>query len=143
MNGARPGVLLVDDVEANLVALRAWLENLGCDLVLAGSGNQALRQLLKREVAVMLLDVQMLEMDGYEVARFARDNPATRDVPIIFLTAINAHGGPQRGARSARQRDGPVAQQDPFVDVVSDEHHRLARGPLRCQRRAPRSRLAA
>jgi two-component system NtrC family sensor kinase len=56
-------------------------------VVVAKTGNEALRQLLKREFAVLLLDVQMPEMDGYEVAHHARDNPATRDVPIIFLTA--------------------------------------------------------
>jgi two-component system NtrC family sensor kinase len=83
----RPPVLIVDDVEANLVALRALLDGLGCDVVVAKTGNDALRQLLKREFAVLLLDVQMPEMDGYEVAHHARDNPATRDVPIIFLTA--------------------------------------------------------
>jgi two-component system, sensor histidine kinase and response regulator len=84
----RPTVLLVDDVEANLIALEAQLGNMGCDLVRAMSGNEALRELLKREFAVMLLDVQMPEMDGYEVATYARENPATRDVPIIFVTAM-------------------------------------------------------
>ncbi len=83
----RPPVLVVDDVEANLVAFRAVLDGLGCDVVVVKSGNDALRQLLKREFAVILLDVQMPEMDGYEVAHHARDNPATREVPIIFLTA--------------------------------------------------------
>ena len=85
----RAPVLIVDDVEANLVALRALLDGLGCEVVVAKSGNEALRQLLKREFAVLLLDVQMPEMDGYEVAHHARDNPATRDVPIIFLTAAH------------------------------------------------------
>jgi two-component system NtrC family sensor kinase len=84
-----PAVLIVDDVEANLVALRALLEGLGCTVASAISGNQALRLLLKQEFAVMLLDVQMPEMDGYEVARHARMMPATRDVPIIFLTATH------------------------------------------------------
>ncbi len=86
--GIRPSVLLVDDVEANLVALEAHLCDLNCDLVTALSGNEALRQLLHREFALILLDVQMPEMDGYEVARYARDNPKTRDVPIIFVTAL-------------------------------------------------------
>ncbi len=90
---ARPAVLAVDDVEANLVALRAVLEDMDCDVVFARSGNDALRQLLRREFAVMLLDVQMPEMDGYEVAHHARRNPATRDVPIIFLTAANNSEG--------------------------------------------------
>jgi two-component system NtrC family sensor kinase len=85
----RPAILLVDDVPANLVALQALLSGFDCDLVLARSGHQALRTLLKQEFALMLLDVQMPEMDGYEVARHAQENPATRDVPILFLTATN------------------------------------------------------
>ena len=88
-DAARPPVLIVDDVEANLVALRALLDGLSCEVVVARSGNEALRLLLKREFAVLLLDVQMPEMDGYEVAHHARENSATRDVPIIFLTAAH------------------------------------------------------
>jgi two-component system, NtrC family, sensor kinase len=84
-----PAVLIVDDVEANLVVLRALLDNVRCTVTSASSGTQALRALLRTEFAVMLLDVQMPEMDGYEVARHARMNPATRDVPIIFLTATH------------------------------------------------------
>jgi two-component system NtrC family sensor kinase len=85
----RPSVLIVDDVEANLVALDALLEGLGCQVAQASSGERALRMLLRQDFAVMLLDVQMPDMDGYEVARHARMNPATRDVPIIFLTATH------------------------------------------------------
>jgi len=84
----KPRILLVDDVEANLIALEAQLDDMDCDLVRASTGNEALRQLLAGEFAVMLLDVQMPEMDGYEVARYARGNPATRDIPIIFVTAM-------------------------------------------------------
>jgi signal transduction histidine kinase len=84
----RARVLLVDDVEANLIALEAGLDGMGCDLVRANSGNDALRLLLGGEFAVMLLDVQMPDMDGYEVARYARENPTTRAVPIIFVTAM-------------------------------------------------------
>jgi signal transduction histidine kinase len=83
-----PSVLIVDDVEANLIALEAQLSLLDCNLVLVNSGNDGLRELLRREFAVMLLDVQMPEMDGYEMAAYARENPATRDVPIIFVTAM-------------------------------------------------------
>ena len=89
MTPTQPKVLLVDDVEANLVALEGILERLPCQLVRANSGNEALRLLLKQEFAVMLLDVQMPEMDGYEVAQHARDNPHTRDVPVIFVTATH------------------------------------------------------
>jgi two-component system NtrC family sensor kinase len=86
---SQPAVLLVDDVDANLVALQALLGDLDCELVLARSGNAALRQLLRREFAAVLLDVQMPGMDGYEVAEYARNNSATKDVPILFLTATH------------------------------------------------------
>jgi two-component system sensor histidine kinase/response regulator len=89
MNVAEPKVLLVDDVEANLVALEGILGRMPCQLVRANSGNEALRLLLKHEFAVMLLDVQMPEMDGYEVAQHARDNSDTRNVPVIFVTATH------------------------------------------------------
>lgn len=92
-SAGRPAVLAVDDVEANLIALRALLEDMDCEIVFARSGNDALRLLLRREFAVILLDVQMPEMDGYEVAHHARRNPSTRDVPIIFLTAANNSEG--------------------------------------------------
>ncbi len=86
---APPGVLLVDDVEANLIAMEAQLAKLDCQLVRASSGNEALKLLLKQEFAVMLLDVQMPEMGGYEVASYVRKNPTTRDMPIIFVTAMH------------------------------------------------------
>jgi two-component system sensor histidine kinase/response regulator len=84
----RPTVLIVDDVEANLIALDAALGSLDCDLVRARSGNDGLRALLRHDFAVMLLDVHMPEMDGYEMAAYAREHPSTRDVPIIFVTAM-------------------------------------------------------
>ncbi len=109
IRGARRGaVLVVDDVEANLTAMDALLSELGCEIVLARSGNEALLHLLKRDFAVMLLDVQMPEMDGYEVARYARENPATREVPIVFLTAGGtARSGPDLArAKSNGSEDG-------------------------------------
>lgn len=86
---AKPAVLIVDDIKANLLAMEALLENLGCELVSVSSGREALQALLKREFAVMLLDVQMPQMDGYEVAMLARQNPVTSEVPIIFITAMH------------------------------------------------------
>ncbi|MBX3259148.1 MAG: response regulator [Labilithrix sp.] len=83
-----PKVLIVDDVEANLIAMEALLGGLDCVIVRAGSGNDALRWLLRHEFAAMLLDVQMPGMDGFEVARLARMNPRSREVPIIFVTAM-------------------------------------------------------
>jgi len=84
-----PNILLVDDVEANLTAVEAVLAHVPCELLRARSGNEALRTLLRKEVALILLDVQMPEMDGFEVASHLNSNPHTKDIPIIFLTAIH------------------------------------------------------
>ena len=80
-------ILLVDDHRENLIALEAVLEPLGERLVSAQSGDQALRALLHEDVAVILLDVRMPDMDGLETARIIRSRPSTRHIPIIFLTA--------------------------------------------------------
>lgn len=84
-----PRVLLVDDRPDNLLALRAVLEPLGLDLVEAASGEEALRHLLAGEFALIILDVQMPVLDGFETARLIRGRERTRYVPIIFLTAIS------------------------------------------------------
>ena len=87
---APPGqVLMVDDRADNLLALEAVLEPLGAELVRAGSGEEALRHLLSAEVAVIILDVQMPGMDGFETARLVKAREKTRNFPIIFLTAIS------------------------------------------------------
>jgi signal transduction histidine kinase len=84
-----PRVLLVDDRPDNLLALRAVLEPLGLELVEADSGEEALRHLLAGEFALIILDVQMPGLDGFETARLIRGRERTRYVPIIFLTAIS------------------------------------------------------
>jgi len=85
----RATILMVDDRPQNLMALRALLEPLGHELVAAGSGEEALRELLHRDVAVILLDVQMPGMDGFETAELIKRRERTRHIPIIFLTAIS------------------------------------------------------
>ena len=82
-------VLLVDDRPENLLALEAILESLGQTLVYEHSGEDALRQLLRHDVAVILLDVQMPELDGFETARLIKQRERTSHVPIIFVTAIS------------------------------------------------------
>ena len=81
-------LLLVDDNEANLVAMQATLEELGEELVLADSGKKALRLLLDDEFAVVLLDVDMPMLDGFEVAALMRQVNKLQHTPIIFLTAL-------------------------------------------------------
>jgi PAS domain S-box-containing protein len=84
-----PSVLLVDDRPENLLALVAVLEPLQVRLRTAESGEEALRALLEEDFAVVLLDVQMPGMDGFETARFIRGRERSRTTPIIFLTAVS------------------------------------------------------
>lgn len=79
--------LLVDDLEQNLLSLEALLRRPGLHMLKAKSGPEALELLLKHDIALALLDVQMPGMDGFELAEFMRGNMRTRHVPIIFLTA--------------------------------------------------------
>jgi len=82
-------ILIVDDRAENLLALEAILERLGQKLVRAHSGDEALRLLLTHDFAVILLDVQMPGIDGFETARLIKSRERTRYIPIIFLTAIS------------------------------------------------------
>jgi PAS domain S-box-containing protein len=84
----QPRVLLVDDDERNLLAVHSILEDLG-EVVTAKSGEEALRHLLKSEFAVILLDVYMPGMDGYETAQIIRSRDQTKGIPIVFLSAVN------------------------------------------------------
>ncbi|MEP6574517.1 MAG: response regulator [Gemmatimonadota bacterium] len=86
----RVNILLVDDQRENLIALEAMLEPLEQNLILAGSAREALRVLLRTEVAAILLDVKMPDMDGPETAALIRERESTRHTPIIFLTAAEA-----------------------------------------------------
>ena len=85
----RVNILLVDDQPANLLALEAMLQGLGQTLVKAESGREALRRLLTHDFAVILLDVKMPDMDGFETAALIRQRDKSRDTPIIFLTAAD------------------------------------------------------
>src|SRR4051812_25604621 len=88
MNPAQPvNILLVDDHPQNLVALSAILEDPAYNLVTAASGPEALGILLKMDLAVILLDVMMPGMDGFEVASLIKQREKTRTIPIIFVTA--------------------------------------------------------
>ncbi len=83
-----PRVLVVDDDEKNLLAISTVLEDIG-EVVVARSGEEALRHLLKGEFAVILLDVYMPGMDGYETAQVIREREQTKGIPIVFLSAVN------------------------------------------------------
>lgn len=83
-------ILLVDDREENLISLEMMLEADDRTFIKAASGNEALKILLKNnDIGLIMLDVQMPDMDGFEVARILKSSPKTRDISIIFVTAIN------------------------------------------------------
>src|SRR5947209_3469289 len=82
-------VLAVDDRPANLLAVESVLENSGVSVLSATDADQALRHLLRHDVAMILLDVQMPKHDGYQIAALIRQRERTRDTPIIFITAAS------------------------------------------------------
>jgi len=84
-----PSILLVDDSPANLLALEAVLAPLKLRLVRASSGAEALRHLLKEDFALVLLDVQMPTMDGFETALAMKGRPRTAEIPVVFITALS------------------------------------------------------
>ena len=85
----RAKILVVDDDQRNLFAVEEMLRGPGIEIVLADSGAAALRRVLQDDFAVVLLDVQMPRMDGFEVAALIRMRTRSSRVPIIFLTAFN------------------------------------------------------
>ena len=91
--GERASILLVDDMEDNLVALEAVLGSLNEPLVRARSGEEAMKALLRQRFAVVLLDIRMPGMDGFETAANIKRLDQTKDVPIIFLTGTDADAG--------------------------------------------------
>ncbi|MFI6402659.1 two-component system response regulator [Streptomyces sp. NPDC050548] len=89
----RASILLVDDMEDNLLALEAVLGSLNEPLVRARSGEEAMKALLRQRFAVVLLDIRMPGMDGFETAANIKRLDQTKDVPIIFLTGSDADAG--------------------------------------------------
>jgi CheY-like chemotaxis protein len=108
-------ILLVDDRAENLVALEAILSSLNQTLITARSGDDALKALLTDDFAVILLDVLMPGMDGFETAAHIKRRPRTRDVPIIFLTARNAEPDYAFRSYSAGAVDYIAKPFDPWV----------------------------
>jgi CheY-like chemotaxis protein len=108
-------ILIVDDREENLLALEAILGGLGHELLRATSGPQALKHLLVEDVSLILLDVQMPEMDGYETAAHIKSRSRTQDIPIIFLTAIDREAHQAYRGYAAGAVDFLAKPFDPWV----------------------------
>src|SRR5215203_4426220 len=86
---SKANVLLVDDRPENLLAMQTILEDLGQNLVCATSGHEALRFLLTEDVSLILLDVQMPGLNGFEFAELVRERERTQHTPIIFVSATS------------------------------------------------------
>jgi CheY-like chemotaxis protein len=108
-------ILLVDDRAENVIALEAILGSLNQTLVTARSGEEALKALLGDEFAVILLDVLMPGMDGFETAAHIKQRPKTQQVPIIFLTALNTQPDYAFRSYSAGAVDYIAKPFDPWV----------------------------
>src|SRR5207248_554924 len=111
----KANILLVDDHSANLLALEAILADLGHNLVKALSGEEALQILLEQDIAVVLLDVQMPGLDGFQTARQMRAREKDRHVPIIFLTAYEDDRFPMEQAYALGAVDYLTKPLVPFV----------------------------
>src|SRR5215212_3755764 len=85
---AKANILIVDDLPDKLLAYQTVLEELGQNVVAVRSGSDALKQVLKEDFAVILLDVHMPEMDGFETAQLIRQRKRSAHTPIIFLTSF-------------------------------------------------------
>lgn len=101
----KPKILIVDDRPENLVTLRRVLRDLEVELVEATNGNDALKETLHHDFALALLDIQMPEMDGYELASILREEEKTSNLPFIFISAVytdnlNVFKGYEKGAFS-------------------------------------------
>jgi two-component system alkaline phosphatase synthesis response regulator PhoP len=95
-----PVVLVVDDNQENLELIQAYLEDIVCTTVPAYDGPEALEIIGRNKPDLILLDVMMPKMSGFEVCRRLKNNPKTSDIPIIMVTALNEFGDMERGINS-------------------------------------------
>src|SRR5215471_12794321 len=109
MDNEKVNILLVDDQPAKLLAYEVILKELGENLIVAESGREALEFLLKNEVAVILVDVCMPELDGFELAAMIREHPRFQKTAMIFISAIQVRDPePSRGSASGGVAYVPV-----------------------------------
>jgi len=95
-----PIVLVVDDNQQNLELLQAYLEDIHCQTIPARDGPEALEIISKKPLDLILLDVMMPKMSGFEVCKRIKNDPKTSDIPVIMVTALNELGDIERGIDS-------------------------------------------
>ena len=95
-----PVVLVIDDNQQNLELLQAYLEDMDCQTVPAHDGPEALEIISRKSPDLILLDVMMPKMSGFEVCKRIKNDPKTSDIPVIMVTALNEFGDIERGIDS-------------------------------------------
>jgi len=95
-----PLILVVDDNQQNLELIQAYLDDFECETLAAHDGIEALEMIAQRQPDLVLLDVMMPKMSGFEVCRRLKSNPETQTIPIIMVTALNEFGDIERGIDS-------------------------------------------
>jgi len=98
--GKLPIVLVVDDNQQNLELIQAYLEDVECQAEAAHDGIEALERVARKKPDLVLLDVMMPKMSGFEVCRRLKNDPQTADIPVIMVTALNEFGDIERGLDS-------------------------------------------
>lgn len=97
---AAMSVLVVDDNEQNRELIQAYLEDLGCEIRAASDGADALREVEERQPDMILLDVMMPRMSGFQACARIKASPQTRDIPVVMITALNEVGDVERAVES-------------------------------------------
>jgi len=92
-----PLILIVDDNQQNLELLQAYLEDVDCETMDAYDGVEALEKVAERAPDLILLDIMMPKMSGFEVCKRLKKDPKTEDIPVIMVTALNEFGDIERG----------------------------------------------
>jgi two-component system cell cycle response regulator len=100
LDPAASAVLVVDDNEQNLELIQAYLEDLGCRILAARDGLETLKIVEAEEPDLILLDVMMPRMSGFQACQRIKANPQTRDIPVVMITALNEVGDVERAVES-------------------------------------------
>jgi len=95
-----PAILVIDDNLQNLELLQAYLEDLDCNTIPANDGVQALDIITKNSIDLILLDIMMPKMSGFEVCKRIKNDPRTKDIPVIMVTALTEFGDIERAIDS-------------------------------------------
>jgi len=117
-------ILLVDDNEQNLELLLAYLEELNCELRTSTDGAEALDQVAKRRPDLILLDVMMPRMSGFQACAKIKQDPTTNDIPIVMVTALNEVSDAERAVESGA--DGFIVKPVNKVELVTSVRALLA-----------------